>query len=27
VLAFAERKGDGSKWEVSVVHLSERFRQ
>ncbi len=27
VLAFAERKGDGGKWEVSVVHLPERFRQ
>jgi hypothetical protein len=27
VLAFAERKGDGSKWEVSIVHLPERFRR
>jgi hypothetical protein len=27
VLAFAERKGDGGKWEISVVHLADRFRQ
>jgi hypothetical protein len=27
VLAFAERKADGSKWEVSIVHLPERFRR
>jgi hypothetical protein len=27
VLAFAERKGDGSKWEIAVVHLPDRFRQ
>lgn len=27
VLAFAERKGDGSKWDVSIVHLPDRFRQ
>jgi hypothetical protein len=27
VLAFVERKGDGGKWEVSVLHLPERFRQ
>jgi hypothetical protein len=27
VLAFAERKGDGGKWEISIVHLPERFRQ
>ena len=27
VLAVAERKGDGGKWEVSVIHLPERFRQ
>ena len=27
VLAFVERKNDGGKWEVSVVHLAERFRQ
>jgi hypothetical protein len=27
VLAFAERKGDGGKWEVSIVHLPERFRR
>jgi hypothetical protein len=27
VLAFAERKNDGAKWEVSVLHLPERFKQ
>lgn len=27
VLAFAEKKGDGSKWEVCVVHLPDRFRK
>jgi hypothetical protein len=27
VLAVAERKGDGGKWEIAVVHLPERFRQ
>jgi hypothetical protein len=27
VLAFVERKGDGAKWEVSVLHLPEKFRQ
>jgi hypothetical protein len=27
ILAVAERKGDGGKWEVSVVHLPERLRQ
>jgi hypothetical protein len=26
-LAVAERKGDGGKWEISVVHLPDRFRQ
>jgi hypothetical protein len=26
-LAFAEKKGDGGKWEISVIHLPERFRQ
>jgi hypothetical protein len=27
IIAFAERKGDGGKWEISIVHLPERFRQ
>ncbi len=27
VIAVAERKGDGSKWEISVVHLPERYRR
>jgi len=27
VLAVAERKGDGGKWEIFVVHLPDRFRQ
>jgi len=27
VLAVAEKKGDGGKWEISVVHLADRFRQ
>jgi hypothetical protein len=27
VLAVAERKGNGGTWEVSVVHLPERFRR
>jgi len=26
-LAFAERKDDGRKWEVSVVHLPAKHRQ
>jgi hypothetical protein len=25
-LAVAERKGDGTKWEISVIHLAEKFR-
>jgi hypothetical protein len=27
VLAVAERKNDGAKWEVSVIHLPERYRR
>ena len=27
VLAFAERKDDGAKWEVSVIHLPEKYRR
>jgi hypothetical protein len=27
VLAIAERKSDGAKWEVSVVHIPERYRR
>jgi hypothetical protein len=27
VLAIAERKNDGAKWEVSVIHLPEKYRR
>jgi len=27
LIALAEKKGDGGKWEISVIHLRDRFRE